>query len=351
MIDIFFNNLKMGEIKFKIDYSEKIGQGGFGEVFTAYDKKDRNPIKTKYAAKKMPENLQDEENLNLFTNEILVSTQFNNPNLVRFYGLTEDNDSIFMIYEYCNGGDLNRYLKQYYQKFKKGIGEKEVQKILKDILNGLSCLHRNKVIHHDIKPANILLQYKTEQDMENLNIFNCTFKLSDFGLAKFKDDNLSLHAVGTATFMDPICTIFNQMDKFNEDKTDIWSIGILTYRMLFTNTHPFIANELWKQNDPKQYLKNMKDNIIKGEFFVNIGLYTVSKEALCFLDSCLKLNQEHRKSSEDLEYTWFVSRNVNKFHFVNADNYDIEIPNNYRGVYEVKFDICSENKIEDSFNL
>ena len=210
-----------------------------------------------------------------------------------------------MIYEYCNGGDLNKYLKEYYRKFKRGIGEKEVQKILKDILNGLSCLHRNKVVHHDIKPANILLQYNSENDMKNLNIFNCTFKLSDFGLAKYKDDNLSLHAVGTATFMDPICTIYQQMDKFNEDKGDIWSIGILTYRMLFTNTHPFIANELWKQNDPNQYLKNMKDNITKGEYYVNIDTYTVSKEALCFLDSCLKLNQDQRKSSEDLEYSWF----------------------------------------------
>ena len=42
----------MEEIKFRIEYSEKIGQGGFGEVFTAYDKEDRNSIKTKYAEKK-----------------------------------------------------------------------------------------------------------------------------------------------------------------------------------------------------------------------------------------------------------------------------------------------------------
>ena len=151
--------------------------------------------------------------------------------------------------------------------------------------------------------------------------------------------------------MDPVCTIYNQMDKFNDDKTDIWSIGILTYRMLFTNIYPFIANELWKQNDPKQYLKNMKDNIIKGEFFDNIGLYTVSKEALYFLHSCLKLNQDQRKSSEDLEYSWFVSRNISKFHFVNSQNFELEIPNQYQEIFEVKFDIGSENKIENSFNL
>ncbi len=337
----------MEEIKFRIEYSEKIGQGGFGEVFTAYDKKDRNPIKTKYAAKKMPENLQDEENLNLFTNEILVSTQFNNPNLVRFYGLTEDNDSIFMIYEYCNGGDLNRYLKQYYQKFKKGIGEKGVQKILKDILNGLSSLHRNKVIHHNIKPANILLQYETEKDKKELNYKKCTFKLSDFGLSKLRDDNEGFYAVGTATFMDPIIS----KEKYEEDKIDIWSIGILTYRMLFKNTHPFIANEIWKLNEQKQYLKNMKENISNGNYYVNIHKYIVSKEALCFLDSCLKLNRDDRKSSEDLEYTWFVSRNVSKFSYVQESNFNKEIPNEYKGIMEIKFNIKKSEKIEEYFNL
>jgi serine/threonine protein kinase len=341
----------MEEIKFRIEFNELIGKGGFGEVYIAYNINDKKQIKTKYAAKKLPPKLQEKEYLELYSNEILISTQFNNPNLVKFYGLTEENESIFMIYEYCNGTDLNKYLKDYYQKFQKGIGEPVVQKILKDILNGLSCLHRNKVVHHDIKPANILLQYNTEEDKNNLNYKNCTFKLSDFGLSKFKDDGQSTHAFGTATFMDPISSIYQKMEKFNEDKTDIWSIGILTYRLLFTNTHPFIPNEMWKLKDQNRYLQSMKENIINGEYIVNINQYEVSKEALCFLDSCLKLDQNLRKSSEDLEYSWFVSRNVSKFHFVNKDNFEQEIPNEYQGKMEVKFNIHKNNKIEDCFNL
>ena len=342
----------MGEIKFTIKYNELLGRGGFGEVYTAYNIDDNGPIKTKYAAKKIPEDIQDGNNLFLFTNEILISTQFNNPNLVKFYGLTEDNDTIFMIYEYCNGGDLNFYLRKYYDKYKRSLTEKEVQKILKDTLNGLSCLHRNKVIHHDIKPQNILLHFNSEKDKEELNINNCTIKLSDFGLAKFKGEGELKHAYGTLPYMDPICSIYQKMSLFDEDKTDIWAIGILTYRLLFANTHPFISNDIYKKtNDQKKINLHLTKNITKGIYFVSIREKPISKEFLAFIDSCLKLEQNSRKSSEDLEYSWFLTRNYDKFNFITLDNFEENIPFEYQGNMEIKFNIKNENNIEDELNL
>ena len=343
----------MGEIKFTIKYDELLGRGGFGEVYTAYNIDDNGPIKTKYAAKKIPEDIQDGNNLFLFTNEILISTQFNNPNLVKFYGLTEDNDTIFMIYEYCNGGDLNFYLRKYYDKYKRSLTEKEVQKILKDTLNGLSCLHRNKVIHHDIKPQNILLHFNSEKDKEELNINNCTIKLSDFGLAKFKGEGELKHAYGTLPYMDPICSIYQKMSLFDEDKTDIWSIGIVTYKILFLNTHPFIPNNFYKNNNNPALNNNkiLKKSIEKGNYYINIKDYTVSKEFLAFIDGCLKLNHKNRKSSEDLEYSWFLTRPYEKFSFINLDNFEVEIPDDYRYETNIKLDINNDNNIEDCFNL
>ena len=334
----------MSERKFIIT-NEMLGSGGFGEVYIAYDKNDISSKKTKYAAKKIPDVINDEERLNLFTNEIIISTEFTNPNLVKFYGLTEYNDYIYMIYEYCNGGDLNKYLKNYISKNNRPIGEKEVQKILKDILNGLSCLHRNNVVHHDIKPANILLQYNTDKDKNDLNINNCVFKLSDFGLSKYKNDEEKADKVyGTFTFLDPICSIYNKVEFFDEDKTDIWAIGILTYRLLFANTHPFISNDIYKKtNDQKQ-------NIQKGIYFVKIE-GQLSKEVLAFLDSCLKLEQSKRKSSEDLEYSWFLTRNYNNFNFVNQENFEYVIPYDFRGDMEVKFNIQNNDYIEDFLDL
>ena len=341
----------MSERKFIIT-NEMLGCGGFGEVYIAYDKNDISSKKTKYAAKKIPDVINDEERLNLFTNEIIISTEFTNPNLVKFYGLTEYNDYIYMIYEYCNGGDLNKYLKNYISKNNRPIGEKEVQKILKDILNGLSCLHRNNVVHHDIKPANILLQYNTDKDKNDLNINNCVFKLSDFGLSKYKNDEEKADKVyGTFTFLDPICSIYNKVEFFDEDKTDIWAIGILTYRLLFSNTHPFIANEIYLKNHTQQML-NIKiiQNIQKGLYFVKIE-GQLSKEVLAFLDSCLKLEQSRRKSSEDLEYSWFLTRNYNNFNFVNQENFEYVIPYDFQGNMEVKFNIQNNDYIEDFLDL
>ena len=341
----------MSERKFIIT-NEMLGSGGFGEVYIAYDKNDISSKKTKYAAKKIPDVINDEERLNLFTNEIIISTEFTNPNLVKFYGLTEYNDYIYMIYEYCNGGDLNKYLKNYISKNNRPIGEKEVQKILKDILNGLSCLHRNNVVHHDIKPANILLQYNTDKDKNDLNINNCVFKLSDFGLSKYKNDEEKADKVyGTFTFLDPICSIYNKVELFDEDKTDIWAIGILTYRLLFSNTHPFIANEIYQKNYTQQMLNiNLSQNIQKGIYFVKIE-GQLSKEVLAFLDSCLKLEQSKRKSSEDLEYSWFLTRNYNNFNFVNQENFEYVIPYDFQGNMEVKFNIQNNDYIEDLLDL
>lgn len=341
----------MSERKFIIT-NEMLGSGGFGEVYIAYDKNDISSKKTKYAAKKIPDVINDEERLNLFTNEIIISTEFTNPNLVKFYGLTEYNDYIYMIYEYCNGGDLNKYLKNYISKNNRPIGEKEVQKILKDILNGLSCLHRNNVVHHDIKPANILLQYNTDKDKNDLNINNCVFKLSDFGLSKYKNDEEKADKVyGTFTFLDPICSIYNKVKLFDEDKTDIWAIGILTYRLLFSNTHPFIANEIYQKNYTQQMLNiNLSQNIQKGIYFVKIE-GQLSKEVLAFLDSCLKLEQSKRKSSEDLEYSWFLTRNYNNFNFVNQENFEYVIPYDFQGNMEVKFNIQNNDYIEDLLDL
>jgi serine/threonine protein kinase len=341
----------MSERKFIIT-DEMLGRGGFGEVYIAYDKNDISSKKTKYAAKKIPDVINDEERLNLFTNEIIISTEFTNPNLVKFYGLTEYNDYIYMIYEYCNGGDLNKYLKNYISKNNRPIGEKEVQKILKDILNGLSCLHRNNVVHHDIKPANILLQYNTDKDKNDLNINNCVFKLSDFGLSKYKNDEEKADKVyGTFTFLDPICSIYNKIELFDEDKTDIWAIGILTYRLLFSNTHPFIANEIYQKNYTQQMLNiNLSQNIQKGIYFVKIE-GQLSKEVLAFLDSCLKLEQSKRKSSEDLEYSWFLTRNYNNFNFVNQENFEYVIPYDFQGNMEVKFNIQNNDYIEDFLDL
>ena len=341
-------------MKFWIDMDENhiIGKGGFGIVRPAYDINDKRR-EHMYAAKSVPEHIRtNEKEMTAFGNELLVSTQFENENLVKFYGLTEVDNLTYMIFDYCNGGDLNNYSKKYKELNGTSIQEKDALLIIKGITNGLYCLHRNNIIHHDIKPANILLKFDTKEALEKLDLNHCSVKISDFGLAKFRASDDGSGIGGTPTYMDPIIIIDRVRDphKTESDKTDIWSLGILSYKLLFEN-HPFIEPYAFKN---KTYMKVLSDNLKKAKYTIPIyNTQNISKEAICFIDGCLKRDQEYRKTSEELTYSRFLTRPYDKFNFLNQDNIENEIKDeNLRDNNEsVYLDILSPIYFEDLISI
>ncbi len=341
-------------MKFWIDMDENhiIGKGGFGIVRPAYEINDIKRYHM-YAAKSVPEHIRtNEKEMTAFGNELLVSTQFENENLVKFYGLTEVDNLTYMIFDYCNGGDLNNYSKKYKELNGTSIQEKDALLIIKGITNGLYCLHRNNIIHHDIKPANILLKFDTKEALEKLDLNHCSVKISDFGLAKFRASDDGSGIGGTPTYMDPIIIIDRVRDphKTESDKTDIWSLGILSYKLLFEN-HPFIEPYAFKN---KTYMKVLADNLKKAKYTIPIyNTQNISKEAICFIDGCLKRDQEYRKTSEELTYSRFLTRPYDKFNFLNQDNIENEIKDeNLRDNNEsVYLDILSPIYFEDLISI
>lgn len=349
----------MQNIKFRIDKNEFLGRGSFGEVYKAYEINDNT--KKEYAAKTIPSELLNNKNiLQNFSNEILIGGQFTNKNLVSLKGLENDeNDNTYMILEYCNGGDLFSFTQKFQQKYNRNLDENEIQKILKDILYGLSCLHRNKIIHSDLKPTNILLNYENEKEKENLNIFKCTFKISDFGLSKYSNysnKSKSYDLGGTIQYLPPEFILKEKVEDYFQnsnlinDKIDIWALGILTYKLKFW-THPFIP-----KFNINTYIQELKKNIYNCYYYILVeGNGKISKEFLSFIDSCLKSKPEFRKSSEDLEYSRFITRDLSKFHFINIDNINEEMPKKYLEgdmslmTKEINMDISDNKYIEDEF--
>lgn len=153
----------------------------------------------------------------------------------------------YIILEYCEDGDLGTF---FYEKKKSGenFSEEHVKKYMIQIANVLKYLRDNNIVHRDIKPQNILLK-KTES-------IGYDIKLIDFNFARELDDNSLANTIcGTPLYMAPEIMKSNKKEGYNS-KSDLWSIGVLLYEMVY-NSIPFI-----RANTIKQILEIINDGLL-----------------------------------------------------------------------------------------
>ena len=144
------------------------------------------------------------------------------PFIVKHYQTVVLDDSINIIMEFCDNGDLSQFIKINKDPF----NEKDIIKIFEQICYGLDYLHSKKIIHRDIKPANIFLY----QDGR--------VKIGDLGVCKsLNTSSLAKTFVGTPYYLAPEL----YCDKPYNEKSDIWSLGCVIYEMLAFKK-PFEAN-------------------------------------------------------------------------------------------------------------
>ena len=362
-----------------------LGKGSFGTVYLGMDLSNNKYV----ALKKIPnEIIRDPQKIEALSNEILISAGVDNVNLVRILDLTEIENNKYIVYEFCNGGDLRRYL-----KFFKRFDEKSVQYFMSQILNGLSELHAKKIIHHDLKPENVLVDLipfdikdnnnveerkkfdklvedilkltdkkrNQNQPMENENINNpginkqfvlstllkSKIKVSDFGLSKFKDENNQKMLSGSPLYMDPNLFEPNVDVKTIEDeKVDIWAIGIFAFE-LFYGKRPF--------NAPSQSLKELVQVLRRGIYIIDLNeCGQISKQFLSFLNMCLQRPQKIRPNVMELSLSEFITRDPNKFEYINLKNLNqIKFPNpnyvNYHG--QIIMTIDDQRSINANFDF
>jgi len=344
--------LPKNDTKYNIDYSNILGKGSFGTVYKGTLNKDDKTIPV--AMKQISKEISGNNNLlQLLSNEVAISANLYKDedkneegenkmdNIVSFLDIIELNDNNYLVYEFCNGGDLTRYLKYF-----KTFDEKMIQNILRQILKGLSRLHEKKVVHHDIKPENILvelclpkgdnsnLEKTINQVMETtktkgyvdennkidkerlLTILNSSiFKLSDFGLSKeMLNYNMKKEVSGSPLYVDPM--LFNQnidRETINNEKVDIWALGILAYEMLFYDL-PF------QPFPPK--IDKLKTLLDKGIYFINMKkCKKISKQFLSFLNMCLQRPQKIRPLTDELLFSEFITLDPDNFTYLTIDDY------------------------------
>ena len=195
----------------------QIGHGNFGKIFKIRRKQDNKILIWKELDYGQMTSKEKEQ----IVTEVNILRELNHPNIVKYYERVIDkkNSKIYIIMEYCEGGDISHLINSYKKKGQY-IPEEIIWKIFTQVLKAVHAIHthkQGKIIHRDIKPSNIFLD-------KNNNI-----KLGDFGLSRIlpQETTFAYSHVGTPYYMSP-----EQIEetKYNE-KSDIWSLGCFLYEL------------------------------------------------------------------------------------------------------------------------
>ncbi|XP_062343645.1 serine/threonine-protein kinase Nek5 [Cinclus cinclus] len=207
----------------KYEVIKQIGEGSFGKIFLAKGKMDNEqcvikeinltkmPVKEKEASEK----------------EVILLAKMKHANIVTFYASLQEKNKLYIVMEYCDGGDLMKRINMQHGVL---FDEDQILSWFVQISLGLKHIHDKKILHRDVKAQNVLLSNNGK-----------VAKLGDFGIARQLNSTTEFAhtCVGTPYYLSPeICE-----NRPYNNKTDIWSLGCVLYELCALK-HPFQGNSL-----------------------------------------------------------------------------------------------------------
>uniref|UniRef100_A0A452SE02 Myosin light chain kinase 2, skeletal/cardiac muscle n=1 Tax=Ursus americanus TaxID=9643 RepID=A0A452SE02_URSAM len=258
--------------QFSMNSKDALGGGKFGAVCTCTEKATGLKLAAKVIKKQTP---KDKEMVML---EIEVMNQLNHRNLIQLYAAIETSHEIVLFMEYIEGGELfERIVDEDYQ-----LTEVDTMVFVRQICDGILFMHKMRVLHLDLKPENILC----------VNTTGHMVKIIDFGLARRYNPNEKLKVnFGTPEFLSPEVVNYDQIS----DKTDMWSMGVITY-MLLSGLSPFLGD------DDTETLNNV---LSANWYFDEETFEAVSDEAKDFVSNLIVKDQRARmNAAQCLAHPW-----------------------------------------------
>ncbi|QDT36633.1 serine/threonine-protein kinase [Stratiformator vulcanicus] len=200
--------------RFEID--KRLGSGSFGSVWRAWDRK----LKRSVAVKIIDRARLEKHEIDLALHEAGAAAQLNHASIVQVHDVGQTDGAFYIVTEYVNGADLKTHLRQGELSHRDAVG------MCAQIARALQHAHDNDVIHRDVKPSNVLVNFRGEA------------KLADFGMARWDKADLTLTAkdriVGAPGYMAPE----QARGRGVGPRSDVYSLGIMLYEML-TGKRPF----------------------------------------------------------------------------------------------------------------
>ncbi|GMH80364.1 hypothetical protein TrST_g12903 [Triparma strigata] len=258
-----------------------LGEGSFGKVYLMRHIQKRElcclkVMKIKKLSKTERENCR---------NEVQLMKQLVHPNIVLYREsfLSKNKDSLCICMEYCDGGDLS-------QKIERRRGQLMEERIILSyfvqMALGLDFMHRNRVLHRDLKTQNIFM------------LGNGRVVLGDLGISKVMEgtNDFARTCIGTPYYMSP--EIFK--NKPYNHKSDIWALGCVLYEMTTLN-HAFDSNSL----------NGLASKIVKGKYpRIHPNFSTVLAK---LINDMLEVKPKDRPDLEVILRKALVKRHVSSF--------------------------------------
>ena len=250
------------------EFGKNLGKGAFGSVSIVKRKEDQKI----YAMKRVTIlNLGEKEKDNSF-NEVRLLASLRHKNIIgykeAFYD--EKSSTLNIVMEYADDGDLSSKIKNMIKKHLQ-FEENTIWSILIQILEGLNYLHKSRVIHRDLKSANIFLTKKGE------------VKIGDLNVSIIAKKDLAVTQTGTPYYAAPEVW---ENESYN-NKCDIWSVGCIAYEMATLHV-PFRGTSIHQ----------LYKNIMKGKYTQIPNIYSNDLKNIIKIILCL--NPLERPSANDL---------------------------------------------------
>lgn len=202
-----------------------IGRGQYGKAHLVRSTKDQNF----YIAKAIELICLATKERETALQEVTLLSRLNHPNIVKYYHNFMVSDTLVIIMQYCEGGDLSSYIKDMAAR-KLRIQEVQIMSFIVQALQALQYIHQERILHRDLKSCNLFLMKKKS-----------VLKLGDFGISRMLEGSVeaAYTVVGTPYYMSPeVCE-----NKAYTYKSDVWSLGCVLYELCMLK-HAFFADNL-----------------------------------------------------------------------------------------------------------
>ena len=230
---------------------EIIGHGAFGLVISAVKVKTFEKIAVKIVNKNKLSNSNDS---NYLDNEVNILKKLDNPRILKIFEVLDTKNYYFIFMELYESGSLkDLIIKRYKDNSSKNLfRDEECSTIMKGILEALTYLHNNRIIHRDIKPDNIIFKIKGDLNSLVLGDFGLAYQLND--IEKFVSKSC-----GTTLFMAPEVLNKRKYDTL----IDSFSAGIILYILCSGGMHPLYKKNMSTNDYIDLILKKEKFNFPK----------------------------------------------------------------------------------------